>query len=77
MGVAVEEQCSDRVYRIGQQKPVHIYYPLAVLPEHEDSSFDVQLQRLMDRKRELARNLLAAPAFTKQDYEELLRGAGI
>ena len=71
---AVEDQCSDRVYRIGQTKPVHIYYPLAVLPEEEDSSFDMQLQLLMDRKRKLALNLLAAPAFTKQDYDSLLLG---
>lgn len=71
---AVEDQCSDRVYRIGQTKPVHIYYPLAVLPEAEEFSFDVQLQMLMDRKRNLAQNLLAAPAFTRDDYEQLLAG---
>lgn len=71
---AVEDQCSDRVYRIGQTKPVHIYYPLAVMPEAEEHSFDVQLQMLMDRKRKLAQNLLAAPAFTKADYQELLAG---
>ncbi len=71
---AVEDQCSDRVYRIGQTKPVHIYYPLAVLPDAEESSFDLQLQVLMDRKRKLAQNLLAAPAFSKQDYETLLAG---
>ena len=71
---AVEDQCSDRVYRIGQTKPVHIYYPLAVLPDAEETSFDVQLQQLMNRKRQLALNLLAAPAFTKEDYEGLLAG---
>ena len=72
---AVEDQCSDRVYRIGQTKAVHIYYPLAVLPEGEEFSFDVQLQLLMDRKRKLAQNLLMAPAFTRDDYEQLLAGA--
>jgi SNF2 family DNA or RNA helicase len=72
---AVEDQCSDRVYRIGQTKAVHIYYPLAVLPEGEEFSFDVQLQMLMDRKRKLAQNLLMAPAFTRDDYEQLLAGA--
>lgn len=65
----------DRVYRIGQIKPVHIYYPLAVLPDAEEFSFDVQLQMLMDRKRKLALNLLAAPAFTREDYQQLLAGA--
>lgn len=69
---AVEDQCSDRVYRIGQTKPVHIYYPLAVLPNAHERSFDMQLQMLMERKRELARNLLAAPAFTRADYAELV-----
>lgn len=72
---AVEDQCSDRVYRIGQTKPVHIYYPLAVLPHAEESSFDLQLQMLMDRKRKLAQNLLAAPAFSKEDYEAILAGS--
>ena len=69
---AVEDQCSDRVYRIGQTRPVHIYYPLAVLPQAHESSFDWQLQLLMDRKRSLAQNLLAAPAFSKQDYDSLV-----
>ncbi len=69
---AVEDQCSDRVYRIGQTKPVHIYYPLAVVPGAEAHSFDVQLQALMNRKRKLAQDLLAAPAFSVQDYQELL-----
>lgn len=71
---AVEDQCSDRVYRIGQTKDVHIYYPLAVLPNSPEHSFDLQLQKLMERKRALARNLLAPPAFTKEDYAELRAG---
>lgn len=71
---AVEDQCSDRVYRIGQTKDVHIYYPMAVLPESPEHSFDLQLQKLMERKRDLARNLLAPPAFSKDDYAELRAG---
>ena len=71
---AVEDQCSDRVYRIGQTKHVHIYYPLALLPEAPDHSFDWQLQVLMNRKRQLAQNLLVAPTFTQSDYQDLLSG---
>lgn len=74
---AVEDQCSDRAYRIGQTKPVHVYYPLAVLPEAPESSFDMQLQMLMSRKRQLAGNLLAPPAFDQQDYRDLLAGAQV
>lgn len=71
---AVEDQCSDRVYRIGQTKDVHVYYPMAVLPDSPEHSFDLQLQMLMERKRDLARNLLAPPAFTKEDYAQLRAG---
>lgn len=71
---AVEDQCSDRVYRIGQMKPVHIYYPLAIFPEAPSSSFDLQLQALMTRKRQLAQNLLSAPAFSNEDYQSLISG---
>lgn len=69
---AVEDQCSDRVYRIGQTKDVHIYYPLSILPTEEDKSFDLRLQNLMNRKRKLAQNLLAVPTLSAKDYEDLL-----
>lgn len=69
---AVEDQCSDRVYRIGQTKPVHIYYPVALLPGGlSDCSFDVRLHELMTRKRMLAGNLLAAPTFSTDEMQEL------
>ena len=74
---AVEDQCSDRVYRIGQDKTVHVYYPMAVLPQGEEHSFDMQLQVLMNRKRTLAKNLLVSSAFTKSDYDDLVRGTTV
>ena len=70
---AVEDQCSDRVYRIGQTKDVHIYYPLAIYPADPDNSFDIKLDALMTRKRNLSQQLLAPPSITKDDYEELLK----
>ena len=45
---AKEAQASDRVYRIGQQKPVSIYLPAALHPEHD--AFDVHLDRLLQGK---------------------------
>ena len=49
---AKEDQATDRAYRIGQEKDVHVYYPMATLPEFK--SFDVILSELLDRKRALA-----------------------
>ncbi|MGR5067244.1 SNF2-related protein [Vibrio alfacsensis] len=45
---AKEAQATDRVYRIGQTKDVHIYIPLLHHPEFE--SFDVNLHRLLTQK---------------------------
>ncbi len=58
---AVEDQCNDRVYRIGQTMPVTIHVPIAVHPEFGDASFDVTLDRLLARKRRLSRDMLAPP----------------
>ena len=67
---AVEDQCTDRVYRIGQQRTVYVYFPLAIHPKKRNSSFDYRLHELITKKRELAINLLAPPDITN---EELIR----
>src|SRR5499425_1745871 len=46
---AVEDQCTDRVYRIGQDQIVHVYYPMAVHPLYGDASFDELLNTLLTR----------------------------
>ncbi|MFT3937633.1 DEAD/DEAH box helicase [Rhodopseudomonas sp.] len=58
---AVEDQCNDRVYRIGQSKPVTIHVPMALHPALGDRSFDANLDRLLERKRALSRHMLAPP----------------
>jgi SNF2 family DNA or RNA helicase len=55
---AVEEQCNDRVHRIGQTRPVSIHLPMALHPELGSQSFDGLLQSLMQRKRKLAEQAL-------------------
>ncbi|MGQ9796230.1 DEAD/DEAH box helicase [Desulfosoma sp.] len=73
---AVEDQCNDRAYRIGQNRDVTIYYPLAVHPEYgEKHSFDIKLHELLERKRTMSRTLLIPPAYTEQDTEQLYRNA--
>lgn len=76
---AVEDQATDRVYRIGQTKPVTVHLPLAVHPDATigPSSFDLRLHALMQRKRDLSRGLLLSPE--SQDdistiWEEVLEG---
>lgn len=49
---AKENQATDRAYRIGQDKDVHVYYPMAV---HEGMiTFDQTLDELLKRKTNLA-----------------------
>ena len=53
---AKEDQASDRVYRIGQKRPVHIYLPMATHPDFQ--TFDVILHELLERKRQLSQGTL-------------------
>jgi hypothetical protein len=71
---AVEDQCNDRVYRIGQTKPVTIHLPIATHPDFPDKSFDEQLDRLLEKKRRLSRHMLAPPT-SESDVEALFEDA--
>jgi SNF2 family DNA or RNA helicase len=70
---AIEDQCNDRAYRIGQTRPVTIHIPLATHPDFPDQSFDEQLDRLIEGKRQLSRHMLAPPT-GEQDIARLYRG---
>ena len=67
---AVEDQCNDRVYRIGQDKPVTVYCPMARHPAIGDQSFDLKLNDLLRRKRSMSQNLLV-PQESDSDYTTL------
>jgi SNF2 family DNA or RNA helicase len=58
---AIEDQCNDRAYRIGQNRDVTVHIPLAVHPDYGDQSFDVKLDQLLERKRTLSRDMLLPP----------------
>ena len=58
---AVEDQCNDRVYRIGQERAVTVHIPIAVHPTLGDRTFDVALHKLLERRRDASRNLLMPP----------------
>ncbi len=72
---AVEDQCTDRAYRIGQRRTVHVYVPIAVHPLFRDASFDVNLHNLIMRKRDLNRQVLAPTSATGDDFKELYRNS--
>jgi len=72
---AVEDQATDRVFRIGQSKDVHIHLPMAVHPDPaiRDSSFDLRLNALIDRKRQLTRDLFLPPDASEAELSDLFR----
>lgn len=53
---AKENQATDRVYRIGQDKDVFVYYPMAVSDSFK--SYDLVLDELLERKNELAQSTI-------------------
>jgi SNF2 family DNA or RNA helicase len=61
---AKEDQATDRAYRIGQEKDVYVYYPMAIFPSEqidntkEIKSFDEVLDSLLRRKKTLANSTL-------------------
>ena len=52
----MEDQATDRAYRIGQTRDVHVYCPLTTAPDFK--TFDVKLDQLLTNKRELASDML-------------------
>ena len=53
---AKEDQATDRAYRIGQVRDVHVYYPVVVA--HDFLTFDAKLDKLLDWKRGLSTDML-------------------
>ena len=64
---AVEDQCNDRAYRIGQERDVDIYTPMAIHPDIDEESFDVVLDNILTRKRQLASSLLIPTELSPDD----------
>ena len=72
---AVEDQATDRAFRIGQGRDVHVYLPLSVHPDPaiRDASFDLRLDALIDRKRRLTQDLFLPPEMEEAELTDLLR----
>ena len=65
---AKEAQANDRVYRIGQEKEVYIYYPISKSMNGE--SFDIKMNKLLSRKIGLKDALLTYPANLEKELAE-------
>ena len=61
-----------RVLRIGQERPVTVHIPLAVLPNGK-ASFDENLHALLERKRTLMRDALMPPEEQPDELADMLR----
>jgi len=55
---AVEQQATDRAYRIGQEKDVHIYYPIVSSSKFE--TVEEKLNRLLQEKEGLAKSIIVS-----------------
>ena len=73
---AKESQATDRVYRIGQTRDVHVYYPIATDPEGAFETFDEKLHALIERRRQLAQDFLAPMPGEETLERELLADLG-
>lgn len=66
---AKEDQATDRVYRIGQKKEVHVYLPIARYEGGD--SFDVKLNQLLQYKRSLSQSVIFPTADTEVDGQDM------
>ena len=66
---AVEDQCTDRVYRLGQEREVMVWLPIA---EHSDfKSYDVLLNERLERKRAASRDVIVPVRFDAREIARL------
>ncbi len=71
---AIEDQCTGRVLRIGQERPVMVHIPIAKRPGGQ-RSFDENLHALLSRKRALMRDALLPPEAAPDELATMLEDA--
>lgn len=69
---AVEDQCTDRAYRIGATKDVHVYTVGAVHPVLMEKSYDIILDELLENRRDTSRRIFVSSEITAGDFAEAL-----
>ena len=66
---AKENQATDRAYRIGQERDVHVYLPVTVYDDFE--TIDVRLHQLLESKQRLATNVIRPSKDLQVDWKEM------
>jgi superfamily II DNA/RNA helicase len=73
---AVEDQCTDRAYRIGATKEVYVHTVGAVHPLLQDNSYDVVLDNLLRSRREVSKRIFTSSEVTASDFVDALKKSG-
>ncbi|MBT3272872.1 MAG: DEAD/DEAH box helicase, partial [Spirochaetales bacterium] len=72
---AKEDQATDRVYRIGQEKDVFVYHPKAIASDFK--TFDEVLSDLLDQKRIMAESTLFPSEMVEVKRSDLFSGLNL
>jgi hypothetical protein len=67
---AVEDQCTDRAYRIGATKDVFVYKVGAIHPVLKEKSYDIILDDLLRKRRETSKRVFTASTITAADFAD-------
>ena len=71
---AVEDQCTDRAYRIGQTKPVRVITPLSKHRMLDKNSFDIVLDNILKNKRNISKGVFIPTSINPLDFTSSLMG---
>jgi SNF2 family DNA or RNA helicase len=71
---AKENQATDRAYRIGQTRDVHVYLPIATYSGDDRESLDTKLDRVIASKKHLAERVIRPSGsirISKDDFGDI------
>lgn len=70
---ALEDQATCRAYRLGQQRPVYVYYPISRAPVPDRNTFDETLHELLVYKSGLREDFLVPTDSCYVSEEEIVK----
>jgi len=72
---AVEDQCTDRAYRLGQENEVYVWLPMAKHPDPQIAprSYDLVLNEMLEIKRKTSRDVIVPVQFSAEEMANFSR----